>query len=241
MNEPVLEVRNLAMWYTSSGVLGKRRKKQVLHDVSLSLYPGEILGLVGESGSGKTSLAKAIVGIYPYQSGEIHHYTQSPQMIFQDPFSSLNPSKTIGWIIEEPLRISGQYSKKERKQLVADMLSKVGLPPAYEKRRPRELSGGQRQRVGIALSLIQQPQLILADEPLSALDVTIQAQILRLLLELKEELCLSYLFITHDLSIVYQICDRVAVLHEGIIVETGPVEEVFSHPVHAYTKMLLEV
>ena len=240
MTEPVLEVRDLDMWYADPGLLGGRRKRQVLFGINLRIDAGEILGLVGESGSGKTSLAKAIVGIAPYTSGEVMHYTKRPQMVFQDPYSSLNPAKTVGWIIEEPLRVFGKYGAQERKQRVIDMLGRVGLPPEYAKRRPRELSGGQRQRVGIAVSLIQRPRLIVADEPVSALDVTIQAQIMRLLLELKEDLDLSYLFISHDLNIVYQICDRVAVLHQGRIVETGPIEDVFNRPVHEYTKSLLE-
>ena len=241
MEKPVLEIRNLEMWYTDSGLFSQRKTRQVLHGIDLEIHAGEILGLVGESGSGKTSLAKAVVGIASTISGEIIHHTQCPQMVFQDPYSSLNPSKTIGWIIEEPLRISGGGSKQERKEKVLAILERVGLPPAYAKRKPKELSGGQRQRVGLALALIQQPKLVIADEPLSSLDVTIQAQIMELLLELKEELELSYLFISHDLNVIYQICDRVAVLYQGKIVEMGAVEEVFHHPVHAYTQSLLDL
>ena len=240
MGSPVLEIHNLDMHYAEGGLLGGRRKRQVLHGIDLRIDAGEILGLVGESGSGKTSLAKAIVGIAPHSGGEIIHYTKRPQMVFQDPFSSLNPAKTIGWIIEEPLRIFGKYGAQERKRRVVEMLGRVGLPAEYAKRKPRELSGGQRQRVGIAVALIQRPRLIVADEPVSSLDMTIQTQIMRLLVELKEDLDLSYLFISHDLNVVYQICDRVAVLHKGRIVETGAVEEVFHHPAHDYTRSLLE-
>ena len=239
MAEPVLEIRNLDMWY-SHAAFGAKAAKQVLYGIDLHIDAGEILGLVGESGSGKTSLAKAVVGIAPRTNGEILHYTKRPQLVFQDPYSALNPAKAVGWIVEEPLRIFGKYSAQERKKRVIDMLNRVGLPPEYAKRKPRELSGGQRQRVGIAVALIQRPRLVVADEPLSALDVTIQAQIAKLLLDLKEELNLSYLFISHDLNIVYQLCDRVAVMHEGRIVETGNVQEVFNRPVHDYTKSLLE-
>ena len=239
MAEPVLTIRDLDMWYANAA-FGAKGLKQALYGINLHIDAGEILGLVGESGSGKTSLAKAVVGIAPRTKGEILHYTKRPQLVFQDPYSALNPAKTVGWIVEEPLRIFGKYSAAERKKRVIDMLGRVGLPPEYAKRKPRELSGGQRQRVGIAVALIQRPRLVVADEPLSALDVTIQAQIAKLLLDLKDELHLSYLFISHDLNIVYQLCDRVAVMHEGRIVELGGAEEVFNHPAHPYTKSLLE-
>ena len=237
--EKVLEVENLNVWYTDTGPMGKKARFQALHDVSFTLYRGEVLGLVGESGCGKTTLSKAILGMLKGYEGEIRHYTKRPQMVFQDPFGSLNPAKTIGWIVEEPLRIFGKYSPKERKARVMDMLQRVGLGPEFAARRPRELSGGQRQRVGIAVALIQRPKLIIADEPVSALDVTIQAQILDLLAALKKELDLSYLFISHDLNVIYQICDRVMVMEKGRIVEQGPVEEVYDHPQSAYTRRLL--
>ena len=239
MGKAVLEIQNLDMWYPDGGLFGRRRKRQVLHGIDLRIDAGEILGLVGESGCGKTSLAKALVGMASHTSGAIVHHTARPQMVFQDPYGALNPAKTIGWILEEPLRLSKQYSATERKQRVAEMLGMVGLPPEYASHRPRELSGGQRQRVGIALALIQQPQLIIADEPVSSLDVTIQAQIIHLLLELKEEFDLSYLFISHDLNVVYQLCDQVAVMHNGRIVEYGAAEDVFDQPIHAYTRSLL--
>ncbi len=237
--EKVLEVKNVNVWYGTAGLLGKKERFQALHDISFTLYQGEVLGLVGESGCGKTTLSKAILGMIKTYDGEIHHYTKRPQMVFQDPFGSLNPAKTVGWIVEEPLRVFGKYSAAERKRRVLDMLQRVGLVPEFAARRPRELSGGQRQRVGIAVALIQRPKLIIADEPVSALDVTIQAQILDLLAELKQELDLSYLFISHDLNVIYQICDRVMVMEKGRIVEQGPVEEVYDHPRSEYTRRLL--
>ena len=171
--------------------------------------------------------------------GEIRHFTKRPQMVFQDPFGSLNPAKTVGWILEEPLRIFGKYDEAERKRRVLDMLERVGLERDYANRKPSELSGGQRQRVSIATALIQRPRFILADEPVSALDVTIQAQILDLLWDLRHDLDLSYLFISHDLNVVYSICDRVMVMEKGVIIEQGPVEEVYNHPQQEYTKRLL--
>ena len=239
MTDKVLEVDKLNVWYTESSLLGKKRKQQILHDVSFELDHGEVLGLVGESGCGKSTLCKALLGINKDYTGTITHYTKRPQMVFQDPFSSLNPARSVGWIVEEPLRLFGKYDKAERKRRVLDMLQRVGLEAKYARRRPYELSGGQRQRVSIAVALIQRPRLIIADEPVSALDVTIQDQILKLLLELKRDLDLSYLFISHDLNVIYQICDRVMVMQKGRIVESGPVEQVYDHPQHEYTRRLL--
>ena len=239
MSDKVLEVKNLSVRYSNSGVIGKKPGFQALTDISFHIGAGEVLGLVGESGCGKSTLSKAILGMLPDVQGEVIHYTKRPQMVFQDPFSSLNPAKTVGWILEEPLRIFGKYDKAERKRRVNDMLDRVGLGAEYARRYPRELSGGQRQRVSIAVALIQRPRLIIADEPVSALDVTIQAQILDLLLELKKDLDLSYLFISHDLNVIYQICDRVMVMEKGRIVESGPVAEVYEHPQHEYTRRLL--
>lgn len=235
----VLEVKNLNVRYAGTGVFGGRGEVETLRGVSFSIDEGEILGLVGESGCGKTTLSKAIVGMADATDGEIIHYTKRPQMIFQDSGGSLNPAKTVGWIVEEPLRAFGKYDAAERKRRVAAMLERVGLGGEYLKRKPRELSGGQRQRVSIAVSLIQRPRLIIADEPVSSLDVTIQGQILDLLLELKRDFDLSYLFITHDINIVYQICDRVMVMKDGRIIEEGRIPELFDNPTHEYTKKLL--
>lgn len=238
MDELILQVNNVSVSYQDRGLFRRSDRPPTVKDVSFDLHRGEILGLVGESGCGKSTLSKAILGMLPYQ-GEIVHFSKRPQMVFQDPYGSLNPAKTVGWIVEEPLRAFGKYDARERKRRVLDMLERVGLGAAYADRRPRELSGGQRQRVGIAVALIQRPRLIIADEPVSALDVTIQARILDLLLELQRDLELSYLFISHDLNVIYQICDRVMVMQGGRIIETGPVEAVFEHPREEYTKKLL--
>lgn len=239
MSETVLEVKNLNAFYLTNGFLGKRTIKQVLFDVSFNVNQGEILGLVGESGCGKSTLSKAILGLHTDFDGEVIHHTKRPQMVFQDPKGSLNPSKTVGWIVEEPLRAFGKYSKEERRERVLDMLNKVGLGAEYVERKPRELSGGQRQRVGIAVALIQRPRFIIADEPVSALDVTIQAQILELLLQLRKELDLSYLFISHDLNVIRQVCDRVLIMDEGRVIEQGTPEEVFKSPKTDYAKKLI--
>jgi peptide/nickel transport system ATP-binding protein len=239
MADLVLQVNHVDVVYDdNAGFFRKKPGYHAVKDVSFSIEQGEIMGLVGESGCGKSTLSKAILGMQPY-TGEIIHYTKRPQMVFQDPYGSLNPAKTVGWIVEEPLRAYGKYDAKERKRRVADMLDRVGLGAEYANRRPRELSGGQRQRVGIAVALIQRPRFIIADEPVSALDVTIQAQILDLLLELHRDLSLSYLFISHDLNVIYQICDRVMVMKSGSIIESGTVEDIFDRPREDYTKKLL--
>ena len=239
MADLVLQVNHVDVVYDdNAGFFRKKPGFHAVRDVSFSIEQGEIMGLVGESGCGKSTLSKAILGMQPY-TGEIVHYTKRPQMVFQDPYGSLNPAKTVGWIVEEPLRAFGKYDAKERKHRVLDMLDRVGLGAEYADRRPRELSGGQRQRVGIAVALIQRPRFIIADEPVSALDVTIQAQILDLLLELHRDLSLSYLFISHDLNVIYQICDRVMVMKSGAIIESGDVETIFNQPKEDYTKKLL--
>ena len=239
--ERILDVKNLSVEYQDSTLFGKKTTFKALDDVSFHVNKGEILGLVGESGCGKSTLSKAILGMLDTAkvTGQIIHHTKRPQMVFQDPYGSLNPAKTIGWILEEPLRIFGKYDAAERKRRVLDMLEKVGLERDYANRRPGELSGGQRQRVSIATALIQRPRFIIADEPVSALDVTIQAQILDLLWDLKEELDLSYLFISHDLNVIYSICDRVMVMEKGRIIEQGSVDEVYNHPKQDYTKKLI--
>ncbi len=220
----VLEIEHLNVFYPDEkqGFL-KRKKHQVLYDISFDIKEGEVVGLIGGSGCGKSTLSKAILGLLPWKEGEIKHYTDFPQMVFQDPYGSLNPAKKIGWILEEPLKIQKKFTKEERKQKVIMMLEKVGLEEKYRRRYPRELSGGQRQRVGIALSLILGSRFIIADEPVSALDVTVQAQILKLLLQLKEEFQLSYLFISHDMDVIAQMCDRVFQMKDGRLyaVESG--------------------
>ncbi len=242
MDKPILEIKNLNSFYDRStgGIFGKKERVQILHDVSFSILPGETVALVGESGSGKTTLCKAILGMLTDYTGEVTHRSQRPQMVFQDPFSSLNPAHTIGWILEEPLRIQGKLSKAKRKAAVVDMLEQVGLGEDYVNRKPDELSGGQRQRVAIAAAVITRPALVIADEPVRALDVTIQAQILQLLRSMQQRYGLSYLFISHDLNVVYELCDRVLVMRDGRIVEQGDVEQIYANPQHPYTKQLLK-
>ena len=235
----VLSVQHVTSGYREGGLLGRKTYHEVLHDVSFDIHHGEILGLVGESGTGKSTLARTILGMVEPEQGQVVHYTKRPQMIFQAPYSSLNPAYTVEWILEEPLRIYGKYDAAERKRRVREMLNRVELPEECLKARPSELSGGQRQRVSIATTLIRRPRFIIADEPVSALDVTIQAQILKLLRQLRDELDLSYLFISHDLNVVYQLCDRVMVMKKGRIVEMGTVEEIFNDPKEDYTKQLL--
>ena len=240
-NNLVLDVRHVCGGYREGGLLpGRRIYREVIHDVSFQIRCGEILGLVGESGTGKTTLTRMILGLLQPESGEVVHYTKRPQIVFQDPYSALNPAYSAEWAVEEPLRIYGKYDAAERRRRVHEMLERVELPAQCWTARPDELSGGQRLRVCIAAALIQRPRFLIADEPVSALDVTIQAQILRLLRQLRDDLDLSYLFISHDLNVVYQLCDRVLVMKEGRIVEQGTVDEVYDHPKEPYTRRLLE-
>lgn len=239
MLESVLEVNNLNVWYRGGSGL-RRQRTQILHDISFTLYRGEILGLVGESGSGKSTLARAILGMERDTAGTVRHYTKRPQMIFQDPAGSLNPSFTVAQALAEPLRIYGKYDKAGIERRVRDIMALVGLDEEYYGRYPHELSGGQKQRVCIGAAMIQKPGLIIADEAVSALDVTIQAQILHLIARLRQEFGISYLFISHDLNVVYEICDRCLVMKDGRIVEQGTVDEVYDHPQADYTKQLLK-
>lgn len=240
-SEEILQINHLNVYYDIRSAFWKKKTtKHVIQDVSFSAYDGEILGIVGESGCGKSTLCKAILGLNPSYTGEIKIPDGvRPQMVFQDPFSSLNPAKRIGWILEEPLKLRGIADRAVRKQMVADMLSDVGLDASYAKRRARELSGGQRQRISIGTALLMDSRLIIADEPVSALDVTVQSQILKLLLKVHREKKMTLLFITHDLNIVHRICRRVAVIYLGEIVESGNVEDIYQAPAHPYTELLL--
>lgn len=233
MSDVLLEVKNLNAYYKSRG-----KRRQVLYDVNFAVHEGEVLGLVGESGCGKTTLSRAILGINRDIDGEILRHGGPPRMVFQDPASSLNPAWTVGKLLEEPLRNAG-VEKTARRAQAQEMLELVGLDGNCYDRRPGSLSGGQRQRVGIALAIIGSPRLVIADEPVSALDVTIQAQILELLMRLRRELNLSYLFISHDMDVIWQISDNVMVMENGRIVEYGPRDEVFRAPRHPYTRKLL--
>lgn len=240
MAENILEVSGLQVFYQSSRKTPFEKKKriQVLEDVSFSMGKGEILGLVGESGSGKTTLARAILNMIPYE-GTITRNAARAQMVFQDPYGSLNPARKVSWILEEPLKLLGGIPKAERKEKVIAMLKRVGLDEKFLDRYPRQLSGGQRQRVCIAGALMLEPSLLIADEPVSALDVTIQAQILELFQRIHEEMGLSILFISHDLRVVYQMCDRILIMQHGQIMESGTVEEVYFHHKSEYTGKLL--
>ena len=240
--EHILEVDSLNVYYKNKG-----RKdgalQHVLHDVSFCMNRGEILGLVGESGCGKTTLAKAILGMQKRFDGSIRLDCVNPQMVFQDPYGSLNPAKKIGWILEEPLRMKKgdkKLTQEQRVSRVDEMLEKVGLDCKVKEHYPSELSGGQRQRIAIAAALLCDTTFLIADEPVSALDVTIQSQIIRLLLKLQRELGISILFISHDLRVVYQMCDRVMIMQKGVILEQGAVDAVYKNPQSDYTRLLLE-
>ncbi len=230
MSNEILRVEHLNAYY---------KKTQVLHDITFSIKAGEIVGLVGESGCGKSTLARSILGMVQKTEGGIVHETAFPQMVFQDPLHSLNPMKTVGWILTEPLHAQRIGTKSERRKRVLTMLERVGLSEEYYDRYPKELSGGQRQRVCIAAALMLNPKLIVADEPVSALDVTIQDHILKLLSELNRKYQIAFLFISHDLKVVYELCSRIMIMQDGRIIEQGSDDAVFFHPQEAYTKRLI--
>lgn len=245
--ENVIEIENLSVFYADNrdGFFGHRQKRAVVSDASFVIRNGETLGLVGESGCGKSSLSKAILGMNKDIKGSIRHFSVRPQMIFQDPYSSLNPCKTVEWLLAEPLRAAGEMERSKRlskeavHDAVCDMLYKVGLDESYLNRRPSQLSGGQRQRISIGQALITKPKLVIADEPVSALDVTLQAQIMELMRSLQEEMGVAYLFISHDINVVYQMSDRIMVMKDGRIIEQGETMQIFEDPKEDYTKLLL--
>ena len=227
-------------------------KHKAVEDVSFAVYEGEVFGLVGESGSGKTTTGRSIIGLYDISGGEIffrgeklrhkggpRQFKKEIQMIFQDPMASLDPRMTVGESIAEGLIIRGTKDRDEIRKKVTQILELVGLRPEHAGRYPHEFSGGQRQRIGIARAMIMEPALLIADEPVSALDVSVQAQVINLLSDLRKKLGLTVLFIAHDLSVVKYFCDRVAVMHQGRILELAPAGKLFARPIHPYTKSLL--
>lgn len=239
---PILKVDNLTAYYKEKkrGIFAKSTFRTAVDNVSFEVWQGESLGLVGESGCGKTSLSKAVLGINRNVKGNIIMNCDLPRIIFQDPYSSLNPAYTIGWLLEEPLLASGVKSKCERRERALSMLEMIGLGSGFYDRYPAQLSGGQRQRVSIGQALITNPKLVIADEPVSALDVTIQAQIIELMLKVQEQMGLAYIFISHDMNVIYRMCGRVMVMQNGRIVEYGDTREIFEMPKTEYTKQLLE-
>ena len=251
LNEVLVSVKNMEVTFGS-----KRNKFVAVKGVSFDIYKGETFGLVGESGSGKTTIGRAIIRINPMSAGEVifkgekingkiskeldKKVTQQIQMIFQDPMASLNERAKVDYIVAEGLlNVRHDLNEAQRAELVSKALLEVGLLPEFASRFPHEFSGGQRQRIGIARSLIMEPEFIIADEPISALDVSIRAQVLNLLGRLQKERGLTYLFIAHDLSVMRFICDRIAVIHKGVIVELAETEKLFAHPLHPYTRALL--
>ena len=251
LNEVLVSVKNMEVTFGS-----KRNKFVAVKGVSFDIYKGETFGLVGESGSGKTTIGRAIIRINPMSAGEVifkgekingkiskeldKRVTQQIQMIFQDPMASLNERAKVDYIVAEGLlNVRHDLNEAQRAELVSKALLEVGLLPEFASRFPHEFSGGQRQRIGIARSLIMQPEFIIADEPISALDVSIRAQVLNLLGRLQKERGLTYLFIAHDLSVMRFICDRIAVIHKGVIVKLAETEKLYQHPLHPYTRALL--
>ena len=251
LTDPVLRVEGLSVWF---GARRRKRGTPAVSDASLEVFAGESVGLVGESGSGKTTLGLCMAGLLTPTSGEVSfrgEVVNAPgrrpsvprlrgvQIVFQDPSSTLNPRRTVGSVLEEILRVHGLRQRGDVSERVAELLDLVGLPAQLAARRPSRLSGGQRQRVAIARALALDPDLVVADEIVSALDASVQAQILNLLADLKANLGLTLLFISHDLAVVRQVCDRIVVMHEGRLVESGSAEELLTGPRHPYTRDLL--
>jgi peptide/nickel transport system ATP-binding protein len=255
VSAPILEVGHLVKEFgRRGGLLRKSSIVRAVNDVSFSIDEGETFGLVGESGSGKTTTGRCILRLIEPTSGEVRFKGEDVlqfsrarlraarrdmQIVFQDPYSSLNPRMRVGTIVEEPLVIHRIGTKEERRARVSELFDLVGLDPAHLSRYPHQFSGGQRQRIGLARALALNPSFIIADEPVSALDVSVQAQVINLLMDLQERLQLTYLFIAHDLRLVRHICSRVAVMYLGRIVEMGPTERLFAAPAHPYTQALL--
>ncbi len=240
----VLRVKDLNVFYKNrkAKLFSKDKRIQALFDVSLTMEEGEVLAIAGESGSGKSTLVKAIVGINKDYTGEIWQKYSGPQMVFQDPYSSLNPAKKVGWLLREPLRVdpSRKWTEAEMQTRVEEIMSEIELPLSMLERYPSQLSGGQRQRVCIGMALMRSPKLLIADEPVSALDVTIQAQILELLDNLHKKLGISIIFISHDLRVVYRISDHVLIMKDGKVREFGKTRDVYKKPQSPYTKQLLK-
>jgi dipeptide transport system ATP-binding protein len=249
---PILEVKAIDKNYPIKKIFRKPIYLKALSNINFSLGENETLGIVGESGCGKSTLAKILTKLEVTSAGRIDLFSNNYndidskqfhsqiQMVFQDPYQSLNPRKKAYDIIADPLRINSTKSEAEIKDLVFGMMKKVGLRDEFALRYPHHFSGGQRQRLGIARALMLRPKILILDEPVSALDVSIQAQVLNLLLELQNDFLLSYIFISHDLSVIQHMSDRILVMYLGRIVEYGPRDEVFNNPIHPYTKVLLE-
>lgn len=255
MSGNLLEIKDLYVEYKSNkGIIGGTEIIHAVNGVNIEIKKGEILAVAGESGCGKSTLAKAVIRLEDSKSGEIDfngenvlsmdkkalkNFRKTAQMVFQNPYSSLNPKMKIGETLKEPLKINTQFSDSQISEIIKEKIKKVGLSEDCLKLYPHEFSGGQRQRIAIARALVLNPEFILADEPVSALDVSIQAQIINLLKELKEDYNLTFMLITHDMSVIKYLADRVAIMYLGEIVEIGTTEEIFNNPKHPYTKALL--
>ncbi|WP_342364326.1 oligopeptide/dipeptide ABC transporter ATP-binding protein [Terrarubrum flagellatum] len=252
--QPLVEAKSVSKSYAIGGMFTRGRTLQAVRAVDADVARGETVGVVGESGSGKSTLGRLMLGLTPATEGsvrfdgkplealsraELRRQRRRMQIVFQDPFGSLDPRRRVGAQIEDGLAIHGVVPQRDRKTRVSELLEKVGLDPAHAQRFPHEFSGGQRQRIGIARALSTGPDFIVADEPVSALDVSIQAQIVQLMADLRSELGLAMLFISHDLSIVRYLCHRVIVMYLGRVMEEGPAEEIFSAPAHPYTRALI--